>query len=118
MAIYVTTEHPNLLKSLIKEKIENEEIVTWVYDSDGDFTHAAAQWARHAWLRPYIEEDRIVFGVVCPRKNSVSKVDYSIYMGRFIEMLICHCSPYIASVRVSAKPSLKYDIMSPVHDED
>lgn len=58
MAIYIETTRPRTLIRAIREKIEQDEIATWAYDEDGDFTHTALQWKYKAWLRPYIKNER------------------------------------------------------------
>lgn len=63
MAIYIKTENPQRLVDRIKECIDNHSIDTWIYDSDGDFTHSVEQWKFRAWIRP----------TVCSKQGSMVK---------------------------------------------
>jgi hypothetical protein len=67
MAVLVKTTNPRGLLSAIKRAIDNDDVVTWSYDDDGDFTHTADQWRRRAWLRPHVHENRLVFNILPPR---------------------------------------------------
>lgn len=90
MAIIIKTINPSDLLSSIRHEIENKKIVTWSFDNDGDFTHTPEQWIYKAWLRPKIYQGELRFGLV-PRKDiKISTVVYSVYHGRFIEMLLDH----------------------------
>jgi len=112
MAIYIETTRPRTLIRAIREKIEQDEIATWAYDEDGDFTHTALQWKYKAWLRPYIKmKESVILGIVPPANKIVTTEIYSIYMGRFVELLIKHCYMYIGKMRLSPTPNSVYDKM-------
>jgi hypothetical protein len=64
MAVVVKTENPISLLSAIKKAIDQDDIQTWSYDADGDFTHTADQWIRRAWFRPIVREGRLVFNII------------------------------------------------------
>jgi len=104
VAIIVKTETPRRLLAAIKEAIDNEEIDTWSYDTDGDFTHTADQWNRRAWLRPRVNDGELVFNIVPPLARTITKVDYGIYHGRFIEMLLNHFDKSFKEVSATALP--------------
>lgn len=101
MAIFVSTEKASELLAEIKKAIDIHEIVTWEYDSDGDFTHVPEQWKNKAWLRPYIETNRLVFGIVDRKDVNLSLDEYAIYHGRFIEMLLEHFDKQCGEIQVS-----------------
>ena len=90
MSIYVKSSNPQKLINDINEKIENSGIDTWSVDKDGDYTHTAEQWRNHAWIHPIIETGRIVFAIWGRVSENLSVVDYAIYHGRFVEMLLAH----------------------------
>lgn len=90
MAIFVKTTTPGLLVESIKKKIDEHKIDTWSVDSDGDFTHNTDQWRYRAWFRHSIEAGRVVFYVICRRDKNMSVVEYAVYHGRFVEMLLTH----------------------------
>lgn len=89
----------------IKKKIDDGEIDTWVYDEDGDFTHSSSQWINKAWMSPsIIEEDlskEIIFGILGRRGVNLSMTEYSIYHGRFVEVLLKYYSEYISNLVVT-----------------
>lgn len=88
----------------IRNKIDNGQIDTWLYDKDGDFTHSADQWKNKAWMSPNIFESNpqfIVFGILGRKGTDLSMDEYSIYHGRFTEMLLKQYSQYIVKLEVT-----------------
>lgn len=108
MSIFVKTVDPNKLIKDINEKISNAGIDTWSVDNDGDYTHTATQWKFHAWMHPIIEADRVIFAIWGRKSVNLSTVDYAIYHGRFVEMLLAHFDQQCNSIEVSSLAS-KYD---------
>jgi hypothetical protein len=90
MAVRVFCRNPNELLGKIKASAQSGSLETWTVDSDGDFTHSPAQWKNSAWLRPRIEDDRIVFNILAPTGTRMDRTVYAVYHGRFIEMLLGH----------------------------
>lgn len=90
MAILTTTNTPTVLLADIRKAIDTKQVVTWSYDDAGDFTHDPDQWKFKAWLRPKVENGRLVFGIVKNQKVALTDVIYGVYHGRFIEMLTTH----------------------------
>lgn len=90
MAIIVTTSSPSSLLKAIRKAIDDNEVETWSYDSDGDFTHTPAQWKGKAWLRPKVYTSELRFGLLGPKDTTMSTFIYGVYHGRFIEMLLNH----------------------------
>lgn len=114
MAIVVKCNKPRGLVSAIKLAIDNDQIDTWSYDSDGDFTHTAEQWNRRAWLRPVVGEGRLVFNIVAPRTRNISRIVYGIYHGRFIEMLLNHFDGNFTEASATALPTSADQVSSQV----
>lgn len=108
MSIYVKTVNPRKLVDDINEKISNTSINTWAVDKDGDYTHTAQQWQYHAWIHPIIETERVVFAIWGRASEDLSVVDYAIYHGRFVEMLLTHFDKQCLTIEVSSLAS-KYD---------
>ncbi len=90
MALIIETTRPQALLNSIKKAIDDKNVETWSYDSDGDFTHSPEQWKNKAWLRPIVVEGKLKFGIIKPENANVSKLIYGVYHGRFIEMLLAH----------------------------
>lgn len=111
MAIYVNTDNPSELVKKIQDGIENHSIETWLCDSAGDFTHDTDQWRYRAWMTPFIEENRVVFGIICRKDRNLSISEYAIYHGRFVEMLLRHFDKTCNDIRVSPLAT-KYDIVN------
>ena len=99
------TSTPTKLLTTFKEKIDDEEIVTWSYDGDGDFTHNVDQWRNKAWLRPVVKNDRLLLTILKPKNENISKVVYGVYHGRFIESMLTHCDELFGQGIATAKPS-------------
>lgn len=108
MAILVETRYPHLLVQEIKEKINNGGIDTWSYDKEGDFTHAPDQWIYHAWIRPIYEEKRVIFAILGRSDKNLSTIDYAVYHGRFVEMLLTHFDSTCIKIEVTPLAS-QYD---------
>lgn len=110
MAIIVSTLLPNYVVGSIRRKIDEELIDTWSYDEDGDFTHTG-QWKDKAWMHPSIDsENNTVTFVIFGRKNvEMTLMEYSIYHGRFLEMLINHFPKEIISVKITPPLDNLYD---------
>jgi hypothetical protein len=105
MALYVFTDTPKALLRELKEAIAEDRVVTWSYDSDGDFTHLPPQWHRRAWLRPLVEDDRLIFTILPPRGEKISRATYGVYHGRFIEMLLSHFDQKFHKITATAMPA-------------
>lgn len=110
MSIYVKSTNPRLLVENIRSKIKLQEIKTWTVDKDGDFTHSTEQWENCAWICPKIEDEnrRVVFYILGRKDRNVSTLEYAIYHGRFVEMLLTHFDSVCDSIEVSALAS-RYD---------
>lgn len=102
MSIYVKSSNPQKLINDINEKIANSGIDTWSVDKDGDYTHTAEQWKNHAWIHPIIETGRVVFAIWGRVNVNLSVVDYAIYHGRFVEMLLAHFDRQCENIEVSS----------------
>lgn len=109
MAIYVETNSPQSLVDKIKEAIDQNKIDTWSYDSDGDFTHNVDQWRYNAWIRPKVEDTRVVFAILGRTDKPLSVIDYGVYHGRFVEMLLNHFDGHCTAISVTPMPVNKYD---------
>lgn len=109
MAIYVETLNPKQIVENIKKKIDDNKIDTWSYDADGDFVHDVDQWRYSAWLRPRIENNRVVFGILGRTDRKMSTVEYAVYHGRFVEMLLSHFDDDCNAINVTPLPVSEYD---------
>lgn len=111
MAIYIETSNPKQLLEDIKKSIRDRKITTWSCDTDGDFTHDVDQWRYKAWFRPRIKEDRLIFGIICRKDRNLSVLEYAIYHGRFVEMILTHfdrvCNDITATSKVTTYDMVK-----------
>lgn len=73
MSVRVTTTKPKALLSSIKQAIDDKKIETWEYDSDGDFTHSPKQWKNEAWMRPMIDDGRLILKIIILRIRTYPK---------------------------------------------
>jgi hypothetical protein len=102
MSIYVRTADPHKLISDINDKIKKSNIDTWSVDDEGDYTHTAIQWKNRAWFHPIFETDRVVFAIWGRVSENLSVVDYAIYHGRFVEMLLSHFDNECNNIEVTS----------------
>lgn len=112
MSIQIIAESPLILLENIKTLIDNKEIVTWEYDSEGDFTHSASQWAKKAWFHPFIIQNELIFGILCTQHRAITVEEYAIFHGRFLEMLLSHFDESCQKIEISPLPT-KYDTIKP-----
>lgn len=104
MALHIKTYNPEQLLDSIYEFIRKKEIEAWITDIDGDFTHRPEQWIMEAWLRPFLNEKELVFGIISRRNTPLSKVVYAVYHGRFSEMLLSYFDDEIDSIEITSNP--------------
>lgn len=90
--ISVQTVAPTGLLAKIRRAIDNGHIVTWAYDTDGDFTHVPPQWRWRAWLRPTVQPGALALSIIPNSKSTLTNEVYGVYHGRFVEMLLAHFS--------------------------
>lgn len=102
MAVYISTSQPRKLLEEIKKAINDKKVDTWLYDNDGDFYHVPNQWKFKAWMTPYIENNRLVFGIIGQKEVNMSTMAYAVYHGRFIEMLLNHFDSEFTEVSASS----------------
>lgn len=111
MAIYVKTDNPSELVTHIREGISNNNIETWLCDSAGDFTHDTDQWRYHAWMTPFVENERVVFGIICRKDRNLSIAEYAVYHGRFAEMLLRHFDKICKDIEITPLAT-RYDVVN------
>jgi hypothetical protein len=102
MAINFETDDPVKLLSAFKKAIDDKKVVTWSYDSDGDFTHIPDQWQYKAWMRPTIYTGRLTMNLIGKRSETTTPAIYGVYHGRFIEAMLTHCDSLFASSAATA----------------
>jgi hypothetical protein len=104
MALIVKTNNPNNLVTQIKKAIDSKAIVTWSYDTAGDFTHTPEQWKFKGWMRAKIIGSEIHFAFVGNKEVITTSVIYAVYHGRFLEMLLTHFDEDFTKAEISALP--------------
>jgi len=110
MAIYFETNNPTELLATFKKKIVEKNIVTWSYDSEGDFTHTTPQWNRKAWLRPEVTSGRLALYILGPKGQNITTEIYAIYHGRFIESMLAHCDSLFSEANATAIATIRDSI--------
>ena len=110
MAIIIQAQHPKLLIKSLNEAIKTYSILTWTVDDMGDYTISRDQWRYLAWIRAYIEEHRVIFGIIQSRKFLMTPELYGIYHGRFVATLLSHFDLQIEKLEVTPLLLQNYDI--------
>ncbi len=114
MSINFNTAQPSSLLSAFKKAIDDKKVVTWSYDTDGDFTHTPEQWKGRAWLRPKVSQGALSLTFLAS-KSEVTKWDvYSVYHGRFMEAMMTHCHDLFDHATAPSKPTTADSITSKV----
>lgn len=102
MAIIIKTSNPTGLLQGIRTAIDKGTVVTWSYDSEGDFYHNKEQWRGKAWLRPKVLADELRLDAVRPTDApTLNRAIYGVYHGRFIEMVLTHFSSSFSAVQAT-----------------
>lgn len=107
MAVVAFCSDPSNLIRQLKRAIIEGHVVTWSVDQDGDLTHSTGQWKNHAWMRPRLGVDKVIFNILPPRTQPISRETYAIYHGRLIEMLLAHFDRLISSVAATSMPTFE-----------
>ena len=105
MALIIKSKEPKELLSKIKKAIDSNNIATWSYDSDGDFTHVPEQWRTKAWLSPKFVNEELHFSFIGNKKENTTKLVYALYHGRFAEMLLTHFDTDISNIEITSMPT-------------
>src|SRR5262245_47800141 len=106
MAINFLTTTPQKLLNTFKKAIDDGHVVTWMYDSDGDFIHTPDQWKMAGWLRPTIYAgERLTLNFIGRSIQKTTKPVYSVYHGRFIESMLTHCDTLFTTAEATAMPT-------------
>lgn len=100
MAIILKVKNPDYIVERIKQKIDEGIIDTWSYDKDGDFTHTG-QWKNKAWFSAISIEDSLTFIIIGRKNVKMELMEYSIYHGRLVELLLNHFSKEITNIKVT-----------------
>lgn len=111
MAIYIRTQNPQILIESINKSIQIRDIVTWAVDREGDYTIDRAQWRFRAWMRPIIEERKLVMAIIQSRKYPLTKELYGVYHGRLVSTILAHFSNQIEDIRVTPQPIIEVDVV-------
>ena len=112
MALVVYTQNPAGLLAAIKKAINDRRVVTWEFDSDGDFTHTPQQWRNRAWMCPTLLQGALRFNILGTRQQPMSKEDYAVYHGRFLEMLMAHFDKDFSTASATALATAE-DLIAP-----
>lgn len=110
MAIFIKTQYPKKLNESLDKAISNHEILTWMKDEDGDYTITREQWKFHAWFKLYIEDKKIIFGIIQSQKYEMTRELYAIYHGRLVVTLLSHFDSMIDEINVTSMLKADYDI--------
>jgi hypothetical protein len=105
MAINFETSTPKKLLATFKKAIDDGNVVTWAYDSDGDFYHTPDQWKNLAYLRPTIYDGQRLTLNFFTRTTKASRAAYGVYHGRFVESMLTHCDELFTLATASAMPT-------------
>lgn len=102
MAAYFATDEPSRLLAAIRAAVDDGSVLTWSYDSDGDFTHTAHDWPRRAWMRPAVEKGRLAFYFIISTTETRGREVYAVYHGRIVEMVTAHFDRMFSIATVTA----------------
>jgi hypothetical protein len=105
MAINFQATNPAALLAAFKKAIDNKHVVTWAYDSEGDFYHTPDQWKGVGWLRPTIYSGQLTMNFVGRNNKKTLKGDYGVLHGRFIESMLTHCDELFSNATATASPT-------------
>lgn len=107
MALLIQALDAEALLVEMQSAIDAGKVRTWEYDSQGDFTHNLEQWKNKAWLRPRVlSDERLIFNIVAPQGQRITKAVYGVYHGRFAEMVLSHFDDKCSWLRATANAEM------------
>lgn len=112
MAIIIQTQNPNQLINSLNKAIMSRSIITWTVDNIGDYTISRDQWRYLAWMRAYIDGNRLIFGIIQSRKFPMTRELYGVYHGRFVATLLSSFDTDICDLKITPLLMQGYDIAS------
>lgn len=102
MAIFIETKTPEKLLNLIHIQIDAGIIKKWACDKEGDFSCLREDLVNRAWLRPYLLDDFLAFGIVGRKNVPLSIESFSEYHSEFVKMLLSHMGSQAPSIIVKS----------------
>ena len=100
MAVSIAAADPAFLLKGILARFDQRTIEGWCRDGEC-FTLTDPEWSTRAYLRPLLQTENLVLGLVPTEGQGMSKELYAVYHGRFIDMLLRHFSDVIGSVQLT-----------------
>lgn len=103
MPLHAFTPKPAELLEKLKKAVTFKHVPAWGMDADGDFTYVAeaGRWKDMAWMKARIGTGELVFAFVIPTNAKNTATLYSVYHGRFAEMLLTHFSSHLTEIKVT-----------------
>ncbi len=93
MSIIVSDCDPAELLTKIKQYIDEGHIITWKYDSKGNFWHTTNQWKNTASFSPqFTESGKLAFTLVMMNNKTLTNEIYGMLHGDLTAMLLVHFS--------------------------
>jgi hypothetical protein len=105
MAIRFETKNPAALLAAYKKAIDDKHVVTWAYDSDGDFYHTPEQWREYGWLRPSVDGGVLTLRFLAKPNKVTTWEAWGVHHGRFVESMMAHCNSLYAEAHIPPAPS-------------
>ena len=106
MAIIIKTKDPQQLIVRINQYIDSNNIKTWSYDEEGDYTTVSSRGRFLAWMHPIlpskdndIPSNYLYFSIIASTKYKMTKELYGVYHGRFIATLLSNFDTEIEEIR-------------------
>lgn len=59
------------------------------------------QWFQHAWLRPYVKDKLLVFGIIQSSDFPITRQLYGVYHGRFVATLLSHFDDMMENIEIT-----------------
>lgn len=106
MSVTFATKNPQSLLDAFKKRVnqddQKDKITTWEENSQGNFTHKAAQVAKQAYMCPSIGENVLIFNIRAPKDKPISDYVYAYYHGHLTETFITHFKSYFSTASSTA----------------
>ncbi|MEE7493361.1 hypothetical protein MOTC310_24045 [Methylobacterium oryzae] len=108
MAAYFFTDQPRALMDAFDARVRQSESIgridRWTKGEDGiSYTHVGEEWVNKAWLKPRIEDGKLIFNIVRPEDRYVSVKAYAHYFGELIETFTNHLDLNFELVNVTPR---------------
>lgn len=109
MAIIIAIDYPEDFLDEFKKRLRNDVNSNWRCDDDGDFTLMIPPFESKAWFHPYIDEKKLIFGILGRKNVMLTVSEFSAYHSIMLNVLLCNFGKEIKTIQILSFMESEYD---------